>query len=162
MRGLGKLKAEERGDSLVEFALSITLMLTAIFGVMDASRALFSYHFASYAAEEGVRYAIVRGSAFSGTSCSTTSTYSCDATSANIQSYVQAIVPPGTSGGTVTATATWPGTNPEGTAGSCSTTASVDGCLIKVKVTVPFQFIMPFIPHNSLTFTANAEGVTEQ
>ena len=92
-RRLRKIAGEERGDSMVEFALSAIVLFSAIFGILDCSRALFVYHFVSYAAQEGTRYAIVRGSAFSGTSCATTSTLACDATSANITSYVQGLAP---------------------------------------------------------------------
>jgi Flp pilus assembly protein TadG len=135
-------------------------MITAIFGVMDCSRALFVYHFVSYAAQEGTRYAIVRGSQFNGTSCATTSTYSCDATAANIQSFVRALAPPGE--GTVTVNTTWPGTQPNGTTASCSTTASVDGCLIQVRVSVPFSFVLSFLPKNSMTFTGTSVNVVQQ
>ncbi len=155
---------DDRGDSMVEFAIATLIMLTAIFGIMDCSRALFVYHFVSYASEEGTRYAVVRGSEFSGTSCSTVSTYSCDATSTNIQSFVRNFSPPGVPSTSVTVTTTWPGTEPNGTnpGSTCSTTASIDGCLIKVQVSVPFQFVLSFLPHTAMTFSATSEAVVEQ
>ena len=106
------------------------------------------------------RYAIVRGSAFSGTSCATTSTLACDATSANITSYVQGLAPPGT--GTVTVTPSWPGTQPNGSAGSCTTTGSVDGCLVKVKVSVNFKFILGLMPTSQMTFNGTSENVVQK
>jgi Flp pilus assembly protein TadG len=159
-RRLRKIAGEERGDSMVEFALSAIVLFSAIFGILDCSRALFVYHFVSYAAQEGTRYAIVRGSAFSGTSCATTSTLACDATSANITSYVQGLAPPGT--GTVTVTPSWPGTQPNGSAGSCTTTGSVDGCLVKVKVSVNFKFILGLMPTSQMTFNGTSENVVQK
>lgn len=159
MRGLIR---DRRGDSLAEFTISAVVLLTAMFGIMDFSRALYIHHFASYAADEGARYAVVHGSAFAGTSCAAASSFSCDATSANIQSYVQSLAPPGVTGSSVVVTTTWPGTLPNGSAGSCSTTTSIDGCLIKVKVSVPFHFILSFLPRSSTSFVSTSEAVVEQ
>ncbi len=160
MHSLRKLVRQERGDSMAEFALSVVVLLTAIFGIMDCSRALFVYHFVSYAAQEGTRYAIVHGSEFSGTSCATTSSYSCDATGANITSFVKGLAPPGV--GTVSVTPTWPGKQPNGSTTGCSTTASVDGCLVKVKVSVTFNFVLSYLPASSMTFTSTSQGVVQQ
>ena len=162
-RNLPNLASGERGDSLVEFAISAVLLLTVIFGIMDFARALYVYHFVSYAAQEGTRYAVVHGSEFSG-SCSTTSSWSCDATSAEITSFVQSIAPPGITASSIGVTTTWPGTLPNGTnpGSTCSTTKSVDGCLVKVEVSVPFSFVLSFLPKTSPTFTATSEGVTQQ
>ena len=49
--------------------MSITILLTFLFGVMEASFALYSYHFISEAAREGTRYAIVRGSLAGAANC---------------------------------------------------------------------------------------------
>lgn len=163
MRRLRAFIREQGGDSLPEFGISAVVMLMMIFGVMDCSRAMFVYHFSSYAAQEGTRYAVVRGSQYAGTACATTSSFNCDATAANIQSYVQSLAPPGVTGSTITVTTTWPGKQADGaTTGSCSTTASVDGCLIKVKVSVPFQFVLAFLPHTSLNFVSTSEAITLQ
>jgi Flp pilus assembly protein TadG len=162
MKRMARLLGEQCGDSLAEFTISAVVLLTAMFGIMDFSRALYIHHFASYAADEGSRYAVVHGSAFSGTSCSSTTSFSCDATSANIQSYVQSLAPPGVTASSIVVTTTWPGTLPSGSAGSCSTTASVDGCLIKVKVSIPFNFVLPFLPRNSINFVSTSEAVVEQ
>lgn len=163
MRSLRNLIREERGDSLLEFGVSAVVVLMAIFGVMDCSRALSIYHFASYAAQEGVRYAVVRGSQYSGTSCSSSTTgFSCDATSSDIQTFVRGLAPPGVPSTNITVTTTWPGTLPNGNAENCSSTASIDGCLVKVKVSLPFKFVLSFLPSTSMTFVSTSEGVTQQ
>jgi Flp pilus assembly protein TadG len=162
MPGMRKLTRDERGDSLVEFAVSAIILFTVIFGIMDFSRALFIYHFASYAAQEGTRYAVVRGSYWSGTSCASTTSSNCEATSSEITTFVKDMAPAAVSSGSITVTPSWPGKLPNGSTGSCSTTASTDGCLVKVEVQVTFSFILPFLPKNSMTFVGTSEGVVQR
>src|SRR6185312_4836624 len=53
---------DQRGGSLVESAISISIFLMVFFAVFDFSIAFYTYHYVSDAAREGTRYAIVRGS----------------------------------------------------------------------------------------------------
>jgi hypothetical protein len=52
----------QRGQSLVEFALLMPLMLLIITGLFDVARAVWQENTLAYAAREGTRYAIVHGS----------------------------------------------------------------------------------------------------
>ena len=52
----------ERGDSLVEFAVSVVLFLTTIFGTMEFGLGVWQYNMLSNLAQEGARWAAVRGS----------------------------------------------------------------------------------------------------
>src|SRR5690242_13337603 len=52
----------ERGSTMVEGALCLMVFLMMIFGIMDFGRAVFAYNSISWAAREGARYAMVRGS----------------------------------------------------------------------------------------------------
>jgi hypothetical protein len=52
---------EERGQSLVEFALLLPLMLLIITGLFDVARAVWQTNTLAYAAREGTRYGIVHG-----------------------------------------------------------------------------------------------------
>ena len=151
----------EKGSALVEYAVAVTLFMTFLFGMMDFSRFLYTYHFVSGVAREGTRYAAVRGSTF-GTACSSTVTYACYATAANIQTYVQGLTPSGIVSGSVTVTTTWPGAL-SGASGSCTTTANgttglVDnpGCLVDVAVSYPFKFMLPFLPSSATTYTLSS------
>lgn len=54
---------DERGQSLVEFALLLPLMLLIVTGLFDLARAVWQENTLAYAAREGTRYAIVHGSA---------------------------------------------------------------------------------------------------
>lgn len=53
----------QRGQSLVEFALLLPLMILIITGLFDVARAVWEENTLAYAAREGTRYAIVHGSA---------------------------------------------------------------------------------------------------
>jgi Flp pilus assembly protein TadG len=71
--GWRRFAREEHGDSLVEFSIAISVLLMVVFGVIDCSRALYTYHFVSYAAAEGARYAMVRGGDWPSSCASATS-----------------------------------------------------------------------------------------
>ena len=143
----------EHGSALVEHAIVLTALLSLMFGVMDFSRFIYTYTYVCDAARQGTRYASVRGATFSGTSCTTTSTYACDATAANVTSYVQSLTPPAITSSSVTVTATWPATTPDGS--SCST-ANTAGCYVKVVVSYPFHFMLPFLPKAATTYTLSS------
>jgi Flp pilus assembly protein TadG len=48
-----------RGATMVEFAITATVLFTVLFGIMEMSTAVYDYHLVCTAAREGVRYAIV-------------------------------------------------------------------------------------------------------
>ena len=50
------------GQSLVEFAIMLPLLLLIVTGLFDAARAVWQENTLAYAAREGTRYAIVHGS----------------------------------------------------------------------------------------------------
>ena len=159
LRRLLKAGKQEHGSSLVEFAISTSLVLALILGIMDVCLALSAWHFVSWAAQSGTRYAITRGAKWSGTSCSSTTTQACDATAANVQSYLQSLAPPGVTASGVLVTTTWPGTTPGGKA--CST-ANGDGCLVQVTVNYSFNFILPFLPTSGATLKSTSEQVIQE
>ncbi len=53
----------DRGQSLVEFAITLPVVLLLITGVFDLARAVWQENTLAFAAREGSRYAIVHGSA---------------------------------------------------------------------------------------------------
>jgi len=53
----------QHGQSLVEFALLLPIMLLIITGLFDVARAVWEENTLAYAAREGTRYLIVHGSA---------------------------------------------------------------------------------------------------
>jgi Flp pilus assembly protein TadG len=157
-----KSAASERGDGMIEFAVVAIVLFTCLFGIIDCSRALYAYHFASYAAREATRYAMVRGSTWGSTSCASTFTFSCNATTANVKAYVQSIVPLGIdSGSPLSVTTTWPGTELAGSATTCSTENGNNspGCLVMVQISYSFNYILPFLPTSTLALKSTSEVV---
>jgi len=57
---------QNRGQSLVEFALILPVLLLLVMGVFDFGRAIFAFNTVSNAAREGARTAIVDQSSVSG------------------------------------------------------------------------------------------------
>ncbi len=158
---------DENGSQSVEFALSMLVLFTLMFGIMDFSRVIYSFHYATYAAQEGARYAIVRGAGWK-TSCSTsappnfTLNYGCIASQSDVQNYVKNLALPGIDRSKVSVTAAWPGTTPDCSSGcvACATPGK-RGCLVKVKVSYNFGFIFPFMPKSALACTATSEKVVQ-
>ena len=56
-------KSGERGSTLVEFAIALTVFLTAMFAVMEFGRALWVHNALTDAARRGARYASLHSSA---------------------------------------------------------------------------------------------------
>ena len=159
-RGWRRFAGGERGDSLVEFGIAISLLLMLVFGIIDFSRALYSYHFVSSAAQQGARYATVRGADWP-SACASATSYSCQASTANIKTYVQSLASMGITPANVTATPTWPQQNVNGASTGCNTTATQadQGCVVKVQVTYTFHFFLPYLPTAGLPMTATSVQV---
>lgn len=169
----------QRGATLVEFALICMVFLTMVFGIIEFSRALYSYHFLSNMARDATRWAAVNGS-----TCGNDS--SCDgtggmnsgpATAADIENYVKGHVPVGINAAEITAIARWPlsgatlpslcSTTPTAqgcncystTVGSDDTDANSPGCTVEVTVKYQFHFLFPFIHNSPLTLSSSSEMV---
>ncbi len=132
-RGTPK-RREHRGQSMVEFALILLVALTLIFGIMQASLALYAFSFVSYGARCGARDAMVRGS-------NSTS----PATVSSVQTYVQSLAFP-LDISSMTVTTTWnPNNSPGGT--------------VTVGVTYVFRPLAPFLGTTNLTMSSTAQAV---
>jgi Flp pilus assembly protein TadG len=160
-RPILKLIQDKRGSELVEFALSAVVLLSMILGIMDCCRALYAYHFVSWAAQQGTRYAAVRGAEWGSATCATTTTFSCNATAANVVNYVQSLANPGISASALTVQPTWPGATVSGSNSACATTHS-QGCMVTVQVNYAFSFVLPFMPRSAMTFTATSQRPIQQ
>ncbi len=147
---------EETGSTLVEFAVSATLLFTLLFGVLDCSRALYVDHFVAHAAQEGARYAMVRGASWS-SACSASVVYSCNAGSDNVAAFVQSLATAGVVKASITTTTTWPGTDATGASCTSGPTKNIAGCAVKVIVTYPFSFIVPLVPLQTLSLSSTSQ-----
>ena len=126
-----RLRCEE-GATLVEFAVSSALLFTCLFGIFGLCGALYSYNFVADAAHEATRYAIVRGSACSGLT-------NCNATSAQLQTYVRNLGYPGIIPNNLTAAATWSGAN---------SPSNAPGNTVSVTITYAYRLNIPFWPRS--------------
>jgi Flp pilus assembly protein TadG len=154
--------AGEAGTALIEAALSISVLLVFMFGVIQVSLALYSYHFISDVAREATRYAIVRGSTWK-TPCDTGdgsgyASAGCVANQNDVKNYVQSIEFPGISSSNLTATPTWAAWFGGTSCASCNATGNV----VQVQVTYTFPFSVPFLPKRDFTMSSTSEMVISQ
>ena len=128
-----------------------------LFLLLDGARLIYLDHFVGNAARDGSRYAMVRGSSWSGTSCAAATTAMCAATSANVKSFVIYASPKVTSTAPLSVTASWPGTNAAGKACDASSGANSPACVVKVNVTYAFVPMIPFLSHKGLLLSSTSE-----
>jgi Flp pilus assembly protein TadG len=135
----------ERGQALVEFALTLPILLTFIFGLMQICMAFYTHEYISELAREGTRYAIVHGSTCAtspgGASC-TASTTASDATS--VASYVQGSGWPNLGGGALTPTVNYLNGD------------EAPGHQVQVSITYKFPYNIPFIPPSVLSMASSS------
>jgi len=159
---------DDRGNTIVEFAVVIIIILTFLFGIMDFARFVYTYHFVSEVAREATRYSVVRGSKYAGVACTAAVPFDCEvmATSGYVTPYVQSITPPGINSTNLAVTTTWPSITPDGTTTLCTAPNPIDspGCYVKVTLTYPFHFMLPFLPASTKTYTitSTSEMVIDQ
>jgi Flp pilus assembly protein TadG len=173
VRKLFRLAHEERGSELVEFAITALLLMGLVIGMIEFMLAMYAYHFVSTAAQQGVRFAIVRGNTWSQyetENCETspppnfTMAYDCTAqatsTQNDIQNYVQSLATLGINPSKVTVDTSnvWPALTPDG--GVCAPPNSPN-CLVRVKVSYTFRFL-PIEKLSPFTMSATSEGVIAQ
>jgi Flp pilus assembly protein TadG len=167
-----RLAREERGSTLVEFAITVPLVFLLLFGVLQGMFAMYAYHYTAFAAQQGARFAMVRGYTWSQdatTNCSAaappnfTMKYDCTASNTDIEYYVQSLGAISSSNMSINTSSSyiWPGLNPDGTTTGCTTQSNSKGCLVKVTASYTFHFI-PLLPFTALTMTATSEKVILQ
>jgi len=139
MRRVKKLVCQEDGAELVEFAAAATIFLTLIFGIIEFSLGLYADNFVATAAQQGTRYAMVRCSDWT-SACATASSFDCQATAANVQSYILSQAHPGLNLTASNITVTWLTT----TASGSTCVQYAQGCQVEVTVNYPFQPNIPF------------------
>ncbi|HEX3457354.1 MAG TPA: TadE/TadG family type IV pilus assembly protein [Candidatus Baltobacteraceae bacterium] len=139
----------ERGASLPEAAIVMTLLLTFMFGVVDFGRAFYTYGLVGHLARQGARWAIVRGSQCSGLD-------HCPAQpgAADIQPYIRSLSEGATDPTQITAQLSFPSCT--GASGGAN---DAPGCVAQVTVTYPFSFLLPFVHSGQITMTSSSQMV---
>jgi Flp pilus assembly protein TadG len=145
----GNLARDQRGDSLVEFAMTLPVLLLFLLGLTEMCLAYYTYEWISEAAREGTRYAIVRG-----TTCETSAGVSCLASPSEVNTYVTSIGLPNLGGGTMVANTTYPGTGSGCSGGSGS---EAPGCPVQIVVTYVYPYKIPWVTSTNLSLTSTSE-----
>lgn len=139
-KALRRLLHEERGDSLVAFALTSSLLFMFMVGLTQMCLAFYTWEWISELAREGTRYAIVRGA-----TCETAAGASCEASASSIQSYVTGLKFPNVGGGTLGVTASFP-----------NSTES-PGNPVEVVVTYSYPYRIPGMAATTLSMKSTSE-----
>lgn len=134
----------QKGSALVDFALSLIIVLSVLFGIIDVGRALYAYDWVANAARKGSRFMEVRGTPgclknphlLSG-GCPATAT---DATNYITNANGNGIDTTGINANQLTVTSLCRVTGSIGTQPPCA-----DTTWVQVKVTYNFKFITPFL-----------------
>jgi Flp pilus assembly protein TadG len=143
----------QRGSTLVEQALVITLLLTVMFGIVDLSQAAYAYHFVANAAREATRWASVR---------SPTSGLSPTANPDTIQTFVSNVPGMGLDSSSITSTTSFappPNGSPACVPGPAS---NKPGCVVQVTVNYSYKFFFPFLPTNPILMSSSSQMVITQ
>lgn len=155
LAAVGVCCRDREGSSLLEFAIAVATLLTAIIGIVSAALALSAYHYTANAAREGARYAMVRGSTWK-VACAAPSTYGCTATGNSVKAYLVAIAPTGMKSANTAVTTTWPGTTAAGTACYSGNGLNGPGCSVRVDVSYTFKMTLPLLPKKTLQFSSSS------
>jgi Flp pilus assembly protein TadG len=133
------LHSDEEGSSLVEFALSVPVLLTFFFGLIQVCIVTYTRGALSECAREGTRYAMVHGS-----TCETPGNASCTLTASQMNTYVSSNTWPNVGGGAMTVNTTYPDGNEN------------PGSRVQITVTYAFPFRVPMIPTSTLTLSSTS------
>ena len=143
---------QQSGQTLIEFAISLGVLLTAVFTLIELCLVFYTWSTISECAREGTRYAIVRGS-----TCVTNGTSgagaSCTATASSINTYVSSLGYPNAGGGAMTVNTTY---SSDGTTFTTTGNNSPNN-MVRVQITYPFPVKLPFVPRNALTLKAQSQ-----
>jgi Flp pilus assembly protein TadG len=125
----------ERGQALVEFAVASVVFLMTVFGTLQFGLMIWNYNMISNLAQEGARWASVRGSSSTITNASS--------------SDVQAFIDTRSTGITVTSTTT---PDPVG----------AQGTIVTVQVQTTFAPLTGIVPMSTLTLSSTAQMVVSR
>jgi Flp pilus assembly protein TadG len=154
-------RKKQTGTTLVEYAFSILIFVTLIFGAMGFSHALYAYHFVNHMAKEATHWAAVNGhscdSTYGDGSCNGTAPMNNGpASSDDVNNYVKNHAPLGLDQTKIVTSACGVGGTSscaDSTPAVCAGTPNYAGCTVQVQVGYAFNFIFPLLP-TSTTVTA--------
>jgi len=128
------------GSALIEFATTLSLLMTFVYVLMQLSMAFYTYGMISECAREATRYASVRGS-----TCKTSSGSSCTASTTSVSTYAKGLGFPNIGGSTITPVTTYPDGNES------------PGSRVQVQITYPYSVSLPFVPKQTISLQVSSE-----
>ena len=150
---------EEQGQTIIEAAFAFLLLLLVVFCIIEGGWLLYTYHYMSYAARQGSRYAMVRGAACDGSGGMPNCPLSVP-DAGQVQSYVRTKTFMGIDPSQVNVTVTW-GPSPSET--SCPTASCNNpGDEVTVNVTYAFNMILPLPGLSTFNLHSISERVISQ
>lgn len=156
MQRLKSLICDEDGAEILEFAAASTIFFALVCGILEFALVIYTGNMVAVAAQQGSRYAMVRGSDWT-SACATASSYGCKATSDNVKNYVVSQLHPGINLQTSNVTVTWLTTSAAGTA--CSQYSQ--GCQVEVTVSYTFPLKVPIFSANIPLSSTSIETIQD-
>lgn len=161
-----RLASGERGQALVETAISFFLLAMVTFGLIQVSWAAYSYHFLANAAHEGTRYAIVRGAGWYPVNCSGYNSSMCTASAAEIANFVASRNFPGINVTASDVCVEYFLSVPSSPSSTCTpnsgTVPNAPGDIVQVTITYPFTLNIPGMPLTVMTMSSTSQMVIAQ
>src|SRR5438067_4572729 len=134
-----QLVREQQGQSLVEFALTFSILMAFVFMFIEVCLAFYTYGMISESAREGSRYA-----AFHGAACTTAASVSCTASASATNTYVAQLGYPNLAGGAMTVNTTFPDGN------------QAAGSHVKIAITYVSPITLALVPRNAVTMSTSS------
>ena len=139
-RTLPCLAASECGESILSTALTLPVLISFVFGLMQLCLAYYSIEMISETAREATRYAIVHGA-----TCQTVSGASCTVGAAGLQTYATSLGWPNLAGGVMTAAVSFPDGD------------QAPGHRVQVRMTYVFTAKIPFENARPLSMSSSSQ-----
>ncbi|WP_109487796.1 TadE/TadG family type IV pilus assembly protein [Occallatibacter savannae] len=141
------MKRSEEGATLVEFAISASILFMVLFGMIEFSMGLYAYNFLAYATKDAARYAMVRGS-----NCTVLN--NCGAKNTEVQAFINNEGYPGISNSITTTTNFTCEAIPDPSLQNANCNAPGD--LVTVTATYPFTLNVPFMKPITMQFSSSS------
>ena len=157
------LHPSERGSIVVEFAISVIVLVILVFGCIGVCMAFYTYEVINEYARDASRYAIVHGNGCNSPvkpNCAIGPTTSPTANS-TLTTYLNNQIYPGINGTKLHVTATYtfgPGETTCSNPGVCNG----PGDQVTVRVSYPYLYKIPFIPQRLITMHASSTMIISQ
>lgn len=160
--------ADEAGQTLVEMALSLTIFLSVLLGLIQICLALYAYTFVSEASREASRWAMVRGNTCNADLGSAFCSSTTGVSGTDVTNYVLSLGYPGLDASKVTVSTQWCSATSSGTPATttwptCGTTvAETPGNQVQVKVSYLFPLAIPNWKSTSLNLSSTSQMIITQ